>query len=217
VKASDDLEESKEPVSKRAKLSEDAITREEKVKAGSIDIQKEIDAELEAVKTASRIFFVFDMSVPGVVFIKLVDWMRPHIDVKRVGQAIVEQVVESKEALTRFACRFMPVDILCKANLEDFKKFATPAIERVFNEASGADAKSILWCMEFKRRNNDKVLRKDYFDLLQSIVHGFGHHPISYDNADQEVVVEVFRDMLVFALLPRYKHYKKYNLQMLSG
>jgi len=30
-------------------------------------------------------------------------------------------------------------------------------------------------------------------------------------------VVEVFRDMLVVAVLPHYQKYKKYNLQQLSG
>lgn len=72
------------------------------------------------------------MGVPGVIFIKLVDWMRPFVDVKRVGLAIIEHVDETKEALSRFACRFMPVDILCKANTDDFTKFATPVIQKVF-------------------------------------------------------------------------------------
>jgi hypothetical protein len=54
--------------------------------------------------------------------------MRPFVDVKKVGMAIIEHVDETKEALSRFACRFMPVDILCKANTDDFTKFATPVI-----------------------------------------------------------------------------------------
>ena len=39
-----------------------------------------------------------------------------------------------------------------------------------------------------------------------------------YDDADVDLVVEVFRDMLVVAILPGYKRdFKKYNLQMLAG
>jgi hypothetical protein len=41
---------------------------------------------------------------------------------------------------------------------------------------------------------------------------------MTYDEADVEVLVEVFRDMLVVAVLPGYKRdFKKYNLQMLAG
>ena len=76
----------------------------------------------------SKYYFVFDMGIPGVIFVKLVDWMRPFIDVKKVGLAIIEHVQLNKDPMSRFACRFMPVDILCKANVEDFTKFATPVI-----------------------------------------------------------------------------------------
>ena len=41
---------------------------------------------------------------------------------------------------------------------------------------------------------------------------------ISYDYADVDIIVEVFRDMLVLAIVPGYKRdFKKYNLQMLAG
>ena len=41
---------------------------------------------------------------------------------------------------------------------------------------------------------------------------------VSYDFADVEVILEVFRDMLVMAVLPGYKRdFKKYNLQRLAG
>jgi hypothetical protein len=70
--------------------------------------------------------------------------------------------------------------------------------------------------MEFKRRNNDKVVRKEYFEILQKQIDTL-LHPISYDDADYEIVIEVFRDMLIFAVLPGYKRLKKYNLQQLSG
>ena len=41
---------------------------------------------------------------------------------------------------------------------------------------------------------------------------------ISYDFADVEIIVEVFRDMLLMSAIPGYKRdFKKYNLQMLAG
>lgn len=41
---------------------------------------------------------------------------------------------------------------------------------------------------------------------------------ISYDHAEVDLIVEVFRDMLVMSVIPGYKRdFKKYNLQMLAG
>lgn len=68
-----------------------------------------------------------------------------------------------------------------------------------------------MWCMDFKSRCNDKAIRKDYFEALESKIDRL-KHPISYDDADYEILIEVFRDMLVFAILPNYKKLKKYNL-----
>ena len=42
-------------------------------------------------------FYVFDMQVPGAIFIKLADWARPHIDVKKIGLEIVETVQRTGE------------------------------------------------------------------------------------------------------------------------
>ena len=67
-------------------------------------------------------YYIFDMQVPGAIFIKLADWAKPHIDVKKVGLEIVETIQQTGELQTRFVCRLIPVDFLCKANnFEDFK------------------------------------------------------------------------------------------------
>lgn len=74
----------------------------------------------------------------------------------------------------------MPVEFLCKANIDDFKKFIEPVVQKVFIE-SGRER--VMWCMEFKRRNNDKAVKKEYFDVLDGLIDRL-KHPISYDEAD---------------------------------
>lgn len=81
----------------------------------------------------------------------------------------------------------------------------------------GGDRVCVQWCLEFKKRNNDKVVRKNYVDFIQDQIDP-SKTAVSYDYADVEVIVEAFRDMLICAVLPGYKRdYKKYNLQMLAG
>ena len=100
-----------------------------------------LDQEIACIKkSGNRTYYVFDMQVPGAIFIKLADWARPHLDVKKIGQAIVTHVKETGELATRFVNRFFPVDFLCKANnFEDFKRMALPALSRYFPMAGSVD------------------------------------------------------------------------------
>jgi hypothetical protein len=62
----------------------------------------------------------------------MLDELRPYIDVNKVGCAIVKHAAETKDANTRFACRFVPIDIMCKSKIEDLKGFARPILEKYF-------------------------------------------------------------------------------------
>ena len=85
-------------------------------------------------------YYVFDMQVPGAIFIKLPDRARDHIDVNRVGREIVETIKRTGELSTRFAFRLIPVDFLCKANnFDDFKKFAPSALKKHFPMRGAVD------------------------------------------------------------------------------
>lgn len=57
----------------------------------------EIKAEIANLKK-NRIFFTFETGTQGVIFIKLLDELRPYIDVNRLGLAIVNDVAETKES-----------------------------------------------------------------------------------------------------------------------
>ena len=128
-----------------------------------------------------KIFFVFDVGTPSAIFIKMVDFMRPHIDVKKIGLAIIDHVKTTQEAISRFALRFFPVDILLKANkMDDFIEYTKPAITAYFPTADGAER--ITWSMEFKKRSNDKAQKKEYLDALLKQIN-IEQHPIQYDDA----------------------------------
>lgn len=51
------------------------------------------------------------MQQPGVVFIKLLDQMREHINVQTIMEAILVEIHKG-EILTRFAARLLPVFML---------------------------------------------------------------------------------------------------------
>ena len=96
-----------------------------------------------------------------------------------------------------------------------------PVLPRYFPMAENPDAwegaQHVEWSLEFKKRNNDKVQRKAFTDYMKEMLDQKRTSSV-YDDADVDLVVEVFRDMLVVAILPGFKRdFKKYNLQMLAG
>jgi hypothetical protein len=70
-----------------------------------------LDQELEALKNAKKMWYTFDLSTPGVIFIKLVDCLREHVDIFKISEAIMAHLGEG-EPLTRFTCRLIPVHLL---------------------------------------------------------------------------------------------------------
>jgi len=77
--------------------------------------------------------------------------------------------------------------------------------------------KQLKWCLDFKSRNNQKAVRTDFYEAIKEAINFTNlNHFVSFDDADVEVVIEVFRDVLVFACLPGYKaKHKRYNMQAL--
>jgi tRNA(Ser,Leu) C12 N-acetylase TAN1 len=65
--------------------------------------------------------------------------------------------------------------------------------------------------MEFKNRNNANLKRKDVLDFIFKTVDGT-QNPVDLKTADLSVIIEVYRDLLLIGVVPKYKEYKKYNL-----
>ena len=68
--------------------------------------------------------------------------------------------------------------------------------------------------MEFKNLNNANLKRKDVLDFIFKTVDGT-QNPVDLKTADLSVIIEVYRDLLLIGVVPKYKEYKKYNLQQL--
>ena len=70
---------------------------------------------------------------------------------------------------TRFVCRMLPINILCKAsgNMEEFTRLVTPVVKNFINELrdknqpeSDEDEERNIhfsWCIEYKAKNNQKI------------------------------------------------------------
>ena len=91
----------------------------------------DLDEEIEALKhNTTKVWYCFDTGTPGVIFIKMLDCFKPHIDIHKISEFVLSEV-QKGEVSARFICRCIPVSFLCKAsgNNDEFKRLATPVIQ----------------------------------------------------------------------------------------
>ncbi|CDW72076.1 UNKNOWN [Stylonychia lemnae] len=184
----------------------------------AINIDQQIRDEINQMKR-QRIFFVFETGTAGVVFIKLLEEFKTYIDVNLVGMSIINHVVEHKESNSRYAFRFIPVDLMCKAGkFDEFKVMAEPIIRKYFTplgenqEVNESNYKT--WCLEFKKSNNESIQKAQYLDFFFNLIDG-RKNPVDLRHADINIIIEIFKDILILAVIPKYKELKKCNLQQL--
>ena len=68
--------------------------------------------------------------------------------------------------------------------------------------------------MEFKNKNNNNIKKQEVLDFIFKTVDGKAN-PVDLKNGEICVLIEVYRDLLMIAVLPNYKELKKFNLQQL--
>ncbi len=109
---------------------------------------------------------------------------------------------------------------MCKAGkFEEFKLKAEPIIKKYFKslEESGGEVNEsnyMTWSLEFKSRNNKSIDRKEYLNFLYNLIDG-RKNPVDIKNPDICVVIEIYKDVLMMGVIPKYRDLRKCNLQQL--
>ena len=177
-------------------------------------------------------WYNFDTGTPGIVFIKLNEAFHQHVDVRLLSKFILNQIKKGEYA-SKFTCRMVPTSVLCKAsgNIAEFQRLIRPVITEVLTELMEQGASGFSFCVEYKNKNNAKIKRQEYLDAIREIMDQVNlelvaDEPdddaknakklamwIDYRNAHYDFLLEVYRDIMAFAVCPGYKSdWNKYNL-----
>lgn len=179
----------------------------------------DLDAELEDLKkNAHKVWYNFTTGTQGIVFIQLHEALKEHISIFKV----IEHLIEKGEFNTRFTCRFIPILTMTKAsgNLDEFRRLTEQSVKS-YIDTNFANGSHFSWCLEYKCKNNQKIRRQEYLDILKEYIDAVKDQKnlssnIDYNSADFDILFEVYRDMLMFGIVKNYKDRKKYNLQQLQ-
>ncbi|XP_059476104.1 THUMP domain-containing protein 1 [Neocloeon triangulifer] len=172
------------------------------------DISKTLKKEIDELKQESRKpvsqqrFRAVDSGAKNLIFIS-----SNVPDPVLLAHTLLTDLKTSGIGRSRFLQRLLPVQVTCKANLDDISKAASPLFDKYF--AEGNKTFSII----YKCRNNSAMTRDPVIETLANLVslkNASNHANLSQPQL--VVLVEIIRGLCCISVLPEYLELAKYNL-----
>lgn len=171
------------------------------------DISKQLTSDINKAKqdfkTKSYRFQSMDIgNVTNCLFIKA-----KVPDVVELGVKILTNIYETQMARTKNVLRFIPVEIVCKANMTDIIN----AAGNLFDKHLLKESKT--FSIVFNHRMNNSVKRDTIIKELASLVTLKNvNNKVDLKNPQVVVMVEVLKGLCCLSVLPDYFKLRKYNL-----
>lgn len=172
------------------------------------DISDSLNKEINKLKAEYskpinvRRFQVVDTGVKNVIFIRSTLTNPLELVTK-----IITELNNTKQQRTRFLLRLLPIEIICKANMNDIKSKADAMLEKYF--AQEPKTFSII----FNRHSNNNIHRNEIIEDLAEIINKKNPgNKADLKNPELAVIVELIRGFCLMSVAPNYYKFKKYNL-----
>lgn len=171
-----------------------------------VDIDDDLDAEINNLRTEDKHkrFQVVESGAKNVLFI------RTSIDEPvKLAHHILQSVHDNNRHQTRHLIRLVPVEVTCKAFLNDVLQAVEPLLEKHFKE--GPKSYSVV----FNRRNNNSLNKDEVIKAIADKVAAIRNdHKVNLKEGDWTIVVEVIRSIALVAVVPDFLKYKKFNVHL---
>lgn len=162
---------------------------------------KEI-ANLKNEKIHERRFQVIDSGANNLLFIRTT-----LTNPGELVDTIIKDIWNSGIQKTKFLLRLIPIEVTCKANMNDIGTAFDQLGERHFKE------KSLTFSIAFNHRNNNVISRDDAIKLIADRVFALRpDHKVDLKNPQVTIILEVIKAFAFLSVIPDYFKYKKYNL-----
>lgn len=171
-------------------------------------LEKEIKSAQQGQKTNRNRFQQVETKVPNCIFIKTtID--NPN----ELGVRIIRDIAETQTRKTRMLLRFMPVDVVCRSNVESIKNAAGQLFDKVFLHCEPTTFAIVV----NKRYNNDADRMEIIRELAEMVSFKNSLHKVDLKNAKLTVVVEIVRGLCCLSILPDFVQLKKFNVSELTN
>ncbi|XP_075225029.1 THUMP domain-containing protein 1 homolog [Lycorma delicatula] len=175
------------------------------------EIEDELKKEVESLKTTNknikeRRFQVIDSGANNCIFIKTT--LPEPIE---LVNSVTNDVYKTHKQISRYVMRLLPIEITCKAYLDDIKKECEKLFEKHFK------CEPTTYGIAYNKRYNDNLLRSEVIESLARLIQDRNIlHKVDLRQAKKTVIVEIIKNICCISVIPDYYQLKKYNLAELS-
>lgn len=148
-------------------------------------LQSQIDKTKQENKERAHKFQAIDTGVQNCLFVKCsID----DLDVLKLGSDIVRDLAETKIKKTRVTLRMLPIEIVCKAKMQDITDAAGPLFDKHFLKEPSTFA------INFNKRYNQDIQRDDVIkELAELIAMKNPNNKVNLKDPQQSVIIEVIK------------------------
>jgi tRNA acetyltransferase TAN1 len=168
-------------------------------------LKKDIEKSKKEVAEKAHLFNYIDTGVQNLIFI------RTTIDYpQELATSIVRDLYETKAKRTKVTLRFLPIQTVCKAKIEEIKDAGGLLFDKYFLKESST------FGIIFNKRFNNDISRDEVIKELADLVHS--KNPLNKVNLKEpqlSIVVEIIKGFCLISVVPDFHKMKKYNLNEL--
>lgn len=174
-----------------------------------LDIEDQLKKDIETAKKENEVkthlFNYIDTGVQNLLFIRT-----SLDDPLPLGVAIIRDLYETKAKKTKVTLRFVPVQSVCRAKVEDIVNAAGSLFDKYFLKEPSTFA------INFNRRYNSDVSRDEVIKQLADLVQMKNPlNKVNLKEPQQSIIVEIIKGHCMLSVVPDYLKMKKYNVHEL--
>jgi tRNA acetyltransferase TAN1 len=191
------------------KLYKKDDVKEDKVEDEELDVEEQLKKDIEKSKKEvaekAHLFNYIDTGVQNLIFI------RTSIDnPQELGTAIIRDLYETKSKRTKVTLRFLPIQAVCKAKIEEIKDAGGLLFDKYFLKESST------FGIIFNKRFNNDVSRDEVIKELADLVHSKNAaNKVNLKEPQLSIIVEIIKGFCLISVVPDFHKMKKYNLNEL--
>lgn len=177
------------------------------------EIETALTNELESIKAETkktvdgRRFQVVESGANNCLFIRTN--LEDPVD---LVQHILKDIEATKKQKTRFLLRMVPIEVTCKAYMDDIKEKVSVLFDKYFTKEEKT------FSIVINRRNSNMVSRDEAIaELAEMIKMRNINNRVDLKQPQLTVIIEVIRSMCCIGILPDYFRFRKYNLLELAS
>ncbi|KAK9502693.1 hypothetical protein O3M35_011410 [Rhynocoris fuscipes] len=173
------------------------------------DIESELLREINELKSQTekdKPFQVVDTDVKSCVFIKTT-----IANPVELASAIFQEILTKKKCMSKFLIRLLPIEITCKAFIDDIKKAANDIFDQHFK------CDPTTYAVIYNHRCNNSVVREEIIESICLLVRDRNlKHSVDLRNPKKAIIVEIIKGVCCLSVVPNFNEFMKYNLVKLA-